>query len=116
MKDLIIDKTRIIHILEAITEIEKYLTGVSYDDFLANSEKRFATIKQIEIIGEACNGLTDDFKEFHPEIAWKPIKGFRNISIHEYFAVNFHIVWEIAQNDLPVLKQQFTEILSSLIG
>jgi len=113
MKGLITDKTRVIHIIEAITEIEKYLKGVSYDDFLDNSEKRFATVKQIEIVGEACNALTTEFKEKHPEIEWKPIRGFRNISIHEYFAVNFHIVWEIAQNDLPVLIQQFQDALLS---
>jgi uncharacterized protein with HEPN domain len=63
-------------------------------------------------VGEACNGLSSVFKDAHPEIAWKPIKGFRNISIHEYFAVDFHIVWEIALNDLPVLKKQFNNILS----
>jgi uncharacterized protein with HEPN domain len=65
-------------------------------------------------VGEACNALTDDFKNLHPKIAWKPIRGFRNISTHEYFAINFRIVWEIAKNDLPVLKQQFNEILSNL--
>lgn len=113
MKGLITDKTRVLHILEAISEIEKYLIGVSYEGFLANSEKRFATIKQIEIIGEACNALTTEFKNARPEINWKPIKGFRNISIHEYFAVNFHIVWEISKNDLPVLKEQFNNALLS---
>ncbi len=114
MKGPLTDKIRTIHILEAIAEIEQYLTGVSYNDFLNSSEKRFATIKQIEIVGEACNSLTTDFKDAHPEIAWKPIRSFRNISTHEYFAVNFQIVWEIALNDLPVLKQQFSEILSNL--
>lgn len=113
MKGQLTNRTRILHILEAIAEIEKYLAGVSYDDFLNNSEKRFATIKQIEIIGEACNTLTNDFKDSHSEIAWKPIRGFRNISIHEYFAVNFHLVWEIAHNDLPVLKSQFQEAFDS---
>lgn len=53
MKGLITDKTRVLHILEAIAEIENYLKDVSLNDFLINSEKRFATIKQIEIIGEA---------------------------------------------------------------
>jgi len=114
MKGPLTDKIRILHILEATAEIEQYLAGISYDHFLTNSEKRFATIKQIEIIGEACNSLTAEFKDAHPEIAWKPIRGFRNISTHEYFAVNFQIVWEIAQNDLPVLKQQFSEALSKL--
>lgn len=116
MKGSITNKIRIIHILEAIAEVEKYLTGISYDDFLANSEKRFATIKQIEIIGEACNSLTSDFKELHSQIAWKPIRGFRNISTHEYFALDLRIVWEITRNDLPVLKQQFSAILSNLPG
>lgn len=108
------DKLRVEHILDAIAEVEKYLVGVSYDDFLANSEKRFATIKQIEIIGEACNQITTTFKKFHPEIEWKSIRGFRNISIHEYFAVSLNIVWGITQDDLPVLKQQFSDILANL--
>jgi len=114
MKGTMTDKLRVQHILDAIAEVENYLTGVSFESFLASSEKRFATIKQIEIVGEACNQITDKLKEEHPEIEWGPIRGFRNISIHEYFGVSFHIVWEIAQNDLPVLKQQFTHVLHEL--
>jgi uncharacterized protein with HEPN domain len=114
MKGPMTDKLRVQHILDAIAETEKYLSGVSFEDFLANSEKRFATIKQIEIVGEACNYITDAVKQIHPEIEWQPIKGFRNISIHEYFGVNLQIVWEIAVNDLPVLKQQFTQVLHEL--
>ncbi len=109
MKGIITDKTRVLHILDAIDEIANYLNGVSFEDFINNSEKRFATIKQIEIIGEACSRLSDNFKNLYPQIEWKSIKGFRNISIHEYFGVNLQIVWEIAQNDLPVLKKQFIE-------
>ena len=114
MKGQLTDKLRVHHILDAIAEVEKYLTGVSYEDFLLNSEKRFATIKQIEIIGEASNHITNIIKQAHSEIEWISINGFRNISIHEYFDVNFHIVWEIAQNDLPVLKARFSKILSGL--
>ena len=114
MKGPITDKIRIQHILDAIAEVEKYLSGISYEDYFANSEKRFATVKQIEIIGEACNHISSELKQAHSEIEWKAIAGFRNISIHEYFGVNFHIVWEIAKNDLPVLKQQFKNILLSL--
>jgi uncharacterized protein with HEPN domain len=95
------------HVIDAIKEVEKYIEGVSYDDFLASSEKRFATIKQVEIIGEACNRISKRFKDKHPEIKWKEIKGFRNISIHEYFGVDYQIVWEIAKTDLVVLKGQF---------
>jgi hypothetical protein len=53
-------------------------------------------------------------KEKYPDIEWNNIIGFRNISIHEYFGVNFHIVWQISQNDLPVLKAQFLNVLNEL--
>lgn len=111
MKPSLSDELRVRHVLDAIKEVESYLLNVSVDEFLANSEKRFATIKQIEIIGEACARITSEVKDKYPEIEWKNIVGFRNISIHEYFGVNFQIVWQIAQNDLPILKQQFAALL-----
>jgi uncharacterized protein with HEPN domain len=114
MKGKLGDKVRLQHILDAISEIEMYLDGVSFDQFLGNSEKRFATIKQIEIIGEACNALTDELKSANPVVPWKPIVGFRNISIHEYFGVNLHLVWEIAKNDLPELKEKMSAILAKM--
>ncbi len=114
MKGSLGDKARLQHILDAINEIELYLDGVSYEQFLENSEKRFATIKQIEIIGEACNALTDELKSAYPLVPWKPIKGFRNISIHEYFGVNLQLVWEIANNDLPYLKEKMHTILIAM--
>lgn len=110
MKSEFGDKIRILHILDAITEIEDYLEGIDYQLFLENSEKRFATIKQIKIIGEASIALSDELKEKHSEIPWKSIKGFRNISVHKYFGVDFRLVWEIATADLPLLKLQIMEI------
>lgn len=114
MKGRLGDKVRLQHILDAIGEIEVYLDNVSIDQFLENSEKRFATIKQIEIIGEACNAPTDILKLEHPSIPWKLIIGFRNISIHEYFGVNLQLVWEIAKNDLPDLKEKMQRMLALL--
>ena len=55
MKGNLGNRVRLLHILDAISEVEKYLENVSFEEFNVNSEKRFATIKQIEIIGEACN-------------------------------------------------------------
>jgi uncharacterized protein with HEPN domain len=114
MKGKLGDKVRLQHILDAISEVEQYLENVSYDQFLENSEKRFATIKQVEIIGEACNALSDELKAQYPEVPWKPIVGFRNISIHEYFGVNLHLVWEIAKNDLSDLKGKMKAILAAI--
>ena len=114
MKKELTDNVRISHILDAIGEVEKYLENVTYDEFLANSEKRFATIKQIEIVGEACNRMSKQFKDMDSEIKWREINGFRNISIHEYFGVDNRIVWDIANDDLPVLKKQFEKAAKDL--
>lgn len=111
MRGPLTDEMRIRHVLDAIAEIKNYLDGVSLEEFLSSSEKWFATIKQIEIIGESCNRMSETLKTSHPGIEWKSIIGFRNISIHEYFGVNFMIVWEIAQYDLPALQKQFITLL-----
>jgi uncharacterized protein with HEPN domain len=111
MKPPLSDELRVRHVLDAIKEIESYLLNISKEEFLASSEKRFATIKQLEIIGEACARISTSIKENYPEVEWKNIIGFRNISIHEYFGVNFQIVWQIVQLDIPMVKQQFLKIL-----
>ena len=89
MRPPLSDELRVRHVLNAIQEIESYLQNVPLEVFLANSEKRFATIKQLEIIGEACARISPKIKEKYPEVEWDNIIGFRNISIHEYFGVNF---------------------------
>ena len=114
MKGPLSDNVRIQHILDAIVEVEKYIKGVTQDEFLDNSEKKFATIKQIEIVGEACNKMTPETVNLYPEVPWAQVIGFRNISIHEYHNVSFHIVWDIANNDLPDLKMKFQTILQNI--
>ncbi len=68
MKQSLSDELRVRHVLDAIAEIDSYLQGISLEAFLSNSEKRFATIKQLEIIGEACNRISPIQKEKHPEM------------------------------------------------
>lgn len=72
MKGRLGDKVRLQHVIDAIREIGLYLDSISYEQFLGNSEKRFATIKQIEIIGETCNAITDDLKVAYPSIRGNP--------------------------------------------
>lgn len=104
MKDLIGDKARLQHILLAISEIEKYVDGYSISSFLSDSKTHFATIKQLEIIGEAANHLSSEAISGFNEIDWRGIRSFRNILIHEYFNVRLEDVWETIFADLPPLK------------
>ncbi|MDD2793827.1 MAG: DUF86 domain-containing protein [Sediminibacterium sp.] len=115
MKGKIGDKQRLLHILESISEIENYISGANFDTFLQNSMMRFATVKQIEIIGEASNSITEETKARFDEIQWRQIIGLRHILVHEYFGVDNNLIWQIIANDIPDLKQDIIKILASFV-
>ena len=114
MKDKLGDKARLQHIYDAILEIELYTQNIEIDDFLNNSMMRFACIKQIEIIGEASNHISEELQDRFEDIEWRKIVGLRNILVHEYFGIINRIVWEIIQNDIPDLKVKIENILNQL--
>ena len=114
MRSNLADKIRLQHILDAIQEIESYLVDVEIDSFLENSMMKFACIKQMEIIGEASNHISEEVKVKFSTIEWGQIIGMRNVFVHEYFGVDSSIVWQIINDDIPELKERITEILKSL--
>ena len=73
---------------------------------------RFACIKQMEIIGEASNHVSEDTKAKFTSVEWSQIVGMRNVFVHEYFGVDSSLVWEIIKRDLPDLKDKIIEILN----
>ena len=108
------DKVRLQHVLESIIEIESYLIDVDFSGFSENSMMRFACIKQLEIIGEASNHISEDIKRKFTTIEWLQIVGMRNVLVHEYFGVDSNLVWEIVKNDLPDLKEKVMGIIDSI--
>ena len=73
-----------------------------------------AVERQLEIIGEAANSISDSLKEKYPGVDWKPIRRFRNVIVHEYFGVSSQILWGVIQKELPVLKVQISEIINEI--
>lgn len=114
MKNSLGDKARLQHIYDSILEIESYIQNSSYETFQSNTMMHFATVKQLEIIGEAANHLTDRFKKLYSEIPWREIIGLRNILIHEYFGIDTKIIWDIIKTDISQLKSQVKEIIKQL--
>ena len=82
MKGKIGDKQRLEHILDSIIEIESYISSSSFDDFSDDSMMRFASIKQIEIIGEAANNISEETRNISNNIKWRQIIGLRHILVH----------------------------------
>lgn len=101
------------HILESIAWIEEDTKGLSKEKFLKNVPIQDAVVRRIEIIGEAVRYLPPELKKESDEVPWQDIMDMRNKIIHEYFGVDLELVWEVAKKEIPVLKEQVNEILSS---
>ncbi len=108
------DKVYLKHVLDAISDIEKFMQGVSEEEFFGNREKHYAVLRALEIIGEATKNLSGELKAKSPEVDWKNIAGMRDKLIHAYFGVNLPLVWETVKKDLPQLKKQAQKILENL--
>ena len=104
------DKLYILDILESIDAIEEYLQSHTYDTFIENRMVYAATIRELEIIGEAASKISDGLKEKYPNIDYRTVKDFRNILAHEYFGVDMQIVWMVATQKIPELKIEITKI------
>ncbi len=104
------DKLYIEDIIESIGAIESYLNGLEYQTFIENRMVYAATIRELEIIGEAVGKISQTLKEKYTEIDYRTIKDFRNVLAHEYFGVDMEIVWMIATDKIPELKQNIQRI------
>jgi uncharacterized protein with HEPN domain len=111
MKKKISDKARLRHILDAISEIESYTKKCTLAEFESSSLIKNASMRQLEIIGEAAAHLTEETKTSTKNIPWGKIVGLRNYLIHEYFGTDDEITWDIIQVDLPKLKLDILKIL-----
>jgi len=105
------DRAYLTHIRDAIDTIEEYLEVVSYEEFTSNKMIIDAVVRELEIIGEASNNLSEAFRERHPDIVWRRMKDMRNFLIHEYFGVNIKVVWDTCKEDLPKLSKLINDLL-----
>ena len=105
------DTVYLLHILDAIGLIEEYTRGMSENEFLSNSMAHDAVVRQIEIIGEAATNVSSEFRKKYPVLPWTKMIGIRNKIIHEYFSVNYAIVWDTINDDLPSLKKAIKKIV-----
>jgi len=99
-------------ILVAIRKIENYTGKLSYEEFLKDELRQDGVVKNLEVIGEAVKNIPQDIKNRKPEIEWKKIAGLRDILTHEYFGINFEIVWDVIMKKIPDLKKNVTDLLS----
>jgi uncharacterized protein with HEPN domain len=98
-------------IVEAISLIEEFTEGMTFEEFLSDRKTQFAVIRALEVIGEAAKAIPDDFKRSHPRLPWREMARMRDKLIHAYFGVDLRVVWKTIKEDIPLLKEMLSDVL-----
>ncbi len=98
---------------QAAHKIKRYTKNLDFDSFLSDEKTMDAVVRNFEIIGEAANRIDPDFKAENPEIEWQRIRGFRNRIVHDYFGIDYEIVWEIIESYIDVLINWLDTIIDN---
>jgi len=96
-------RNRVQDILDAISEIQKFTHGMSYETFKEDTKAIRAVEMNFIIIGEAANQISEDIEEKYPAIPWNLMRAMRNRIVHAYFNVDEKLMWDTVQNDLHPL-------------
>lgn len=101
MKD---DRLYLVHIHECIRRIEQYVRE-GREAFLRSTLVQDAVTRNLQVMAESTQRLSDAFKQQHPKVNWRSLAGFRNVLVHDYLGVDKDRIWQIVERDLPELKR-----------
>ena len=101
----------LIDIRKEIEHIEKFSNGVDYEGLQEDEKTLYAIVRCLEIIGEAAKKIPDDVRKKYPRIPWKEMAGMRDKLIHDYFGIDYDILWETIATAIPRLKKEYLKLL-----
>jgi len=98
-------------LLDNVRAVREYLDGVTRERWDTDRVLRDAVLYRMLLLGEIAGALPDDLRDRYPDVAWRQIRAFRNLAVHRYFGVDWAVVWQIAQEEPPVLEEQALAII-----
>ncbi len=93
------------HIKDEIEFLSEHCDNISVNGLIGDIVLQRASIRSLEVIGEAVKNLSEDYKQQNSSIEWKKIAGFRDILIHHYFGIDWQVVRDVINNKIPKLEK-----------
>jgi len=103
------DKLYLLHIQESILRIKTYVID-GKQQFVNSTLIQDAVLRNLQTLSESTQRLSDEFKNRYPDVPWRELWAFRNVVAHNYLGINLDRIWEVIDQDLPILEQQFNRI------
>ena len=107
------DRERLLDIIEAIERIERHVRG-GRGAFAGQELVQVWVIHNLEIVGEAARGVSEDLRRRRPDVLWREVVAMRNVLAHGYFGIDVERVWATVEKDLPKLKEQIRSIVAEI--
>jgi len=83
-----------------------YTDGLDQEGFVASGLNYDATVRNLELIGEAATNIPDEIRQKYPQIPWRLVVATRNKLIHGYLGIDNDTLWSIIQTDIPALLDE----------
>ncbi|MFA5295986.1 MAG: DUF86 domain-containing protein [Methanoregulaceae archaeon] len=103
-------------ILDAMEKAVAFSRDLSEKEFLSDEKTVYATVRALEIIGEAAKQIPKHLKQRYPDIPWREMMAVRGKVIHAYFGVDGSVIWTTVHKDIPPVIPLIRHIIREIEG